>query len=249
MSARPLIGLTPDLAMQPGEFGLPRYELKRGYTDAVLEAGGLPLVLPYASDAAVIASYLAMIDGLVVTGGAFDVPPELYGEAARDGMGETKPDRTNFELAMLQGALARDLPLLGVCGGMQLMNVACGGTLFQDIGREVPGALPHEQKIDRRLPAHEVTVAAGTLLARATGVTSLQVNSTHHQAVRRLGPGLVASASSSDAVVEAIELPGKRYALGVQWHPELLGASVPANLGIYRALVAAASQPLRARAS
>lgn len=237
---RPIIGVTPDLAMQPGPHGLPRYELKRAYTDAVLDAGGLPLVLPYTNDRSVLESYLAMVEGLLVTGGAFDVPPELYGERARAGLGETKPDRTGFELALLEAALDRDLPLLGVCGGMQLLNVCCGGTLYQDLGREVPGAIAHEQKTDRRTPAHEVAVTAGTVLAAATGPGALMVNSTHHQAVRKLGAGLIASAVALDGIVEAIEYPDRRFAVGVQWHPELLAKSVPINRGLYRAFVDAA---------
>jgi putative glutamine amidotransferase len=238
--SRPIIGLTPDEATPPTPFAVPRYELKRAYADAVLAAGGLPLVLPYSDDPEVLAQLIAMIDGLVVTGGAFDVPPALYGEAPREGLGALKPGRTTFELALIRAALDQRLPLLGVCGGMQILNVALGGSLYQDIGADVPGALAHEQKTDRQTPAHPVLVRPGSLLARACGEGTLAVNSTHHQSVRRLGAGLIASASSSDGLAEAIELPAAAFVLGVQWHPELLVQSVPAHLGIYRSLVAAA---------
>lgn len=240
MNARPLIGLSPDEATPATPHAVPRYELKRAYADAVLAAGGLPLVLPYSADPAVLAQLLGMVQGLVITGGAFDVPPELYGEAPRQGLGALKPARTDFELALIRGALERGLPLLGVCGGMQILNVALGGTLYQDIATDVPGALAHEQQTDRRLPAHPVQVQEGTLLSRACGAGELLVNSTHHQSVKALGRGLVASASSADGLVEALELPTALFVAGVQWHPELLVDSVPAHLGIYRALVAAA---------
>jgi len=239
---RPLIGITPDEGLTTGPHGLPRLELKRAYADAVASAGGLPVVLPVTQDESMIESYLAILEGLVVSGGAFDVPPELYGEKPRPGLGETKPLRTAFELALLQAALDRDLPVLGVCGGMQLLNVACGGTLYQDLRRELPSAGQHEMEGDRRLPSHEVSVTAGTQLAAATGPGSLMVNSTHHQAVKKVGAGLVVSAVAPDGMVEAIEMPERRFALGVQWHPELLVKSVPINRGLYRAFVTAAGQ-------
>jgi len=244
MKRRPFIGVTADLALPPGPNTLPRYELKRAYTDAVIDAGGLPLVLAYTKDESVLEGYLGLIEGLVVTGGAFDVPPELYGEKPKPGLGTLNPARTEFEMALLEEVLDRDMPVLGICGGMQLMNVAFGGTLYQDLGRELPSAQVHEMKGDRRVPAHEVSVTAGTLLASATGPGSLMVNSTHHQAVKKLGGGLVASAISGDGVIEAIEAPELRFALGVQWHPELLSKSVPINRGLYRGLVRAAGERL-----
>ena len=239
---RPLIGITADEGLSPGTHGLPRLELKRAYADAVFDAGGLPVVLPITSDQSLIESYLGLLEGLLVSGGAFDVPPELYGEKPSPHLGETKPARTEFELALLEDAMDRDLPVLGVCGGMQLMNVACGGTLIQDIRHHLPSAGPHEMKGDRRLPAHEVSVTAGTLLAAATGPGSLMVNSTHHQAVKKVGRGLVVSAVATDGIVEAIEMPDRRFAVGVQWHPELLMKSVPINRGLYRAFVTAAGE-------
>ncbi len=222
---------------------MPRFELKKAYAEAVLGAGGLPLVLPYSRRLAVIQQYLAVCEGLLVTGGAFDVSPELYGEAPREGLGAVKPERTEFERMLVEMALDRGLPLLGICGGMQLLNVVCGGTLYQDIEREIPNAKPHEQKSDRRQPAHEVAVAPRTLLERAVGPGALMVNTTHHQAVRQLGQGLVASAVSPDGVIEAIEAPERRFVVGVQWHPELLGESVPRNIRLYSAFVAAAGEP------
>jgi putative glutamine amidotransferase len=239
---RPVIGITPDEGTtlpRSGRPAMPRYELKQAYADAVLAAGGLPLVLPYLEDEQAIGQLLGLLDGLVVTGGAFDIGPEEYGETATAGLGPVKPARTRFERRILERALAQQRPVLGVCGGMQLLNVVCGGTLVQDLATEVPGALPHEQAHDPQEPAHEVTIAPGSLLQRVCGSTSLPANTTHHQAVRRVGTGLTVSGRTADGVVEAIEATGGGFVLGVQWHPELLAD--PGNQAIYAALVRAAT--------
>lgn len=232
---RPVIGVTPDHGVRDNGFAY--YDLKVAYADAVFRAGGLPMVLAYNEDPTVVDAYLERVSGLLVTGGAFDVPPEVYGEQVREGMGVVKEGRTAFELALMKGALARGLPVLGVCGGMQLLNVALGGTLFQDILKEIQDAHDHEQKHDRTQPHHPVDVKDGTLLAEHVGKGQLMVNSTHHQAVNRPGAEIIVSAVSPDGVVEAIESPRHAFALGVQWHPELLIQTVPVHLGIYRAFV------------
>jgi putative glutamine amidotransferase len=239
---RPTIGITPDFAAADAQATPPRYELKVAYADAVLRAGGLPWVVPYSEEPAVVDAYLEQMAGLVVTGGAFDIPPEAYGDAPRAGLGALKEGRTRFETALVKGALARQLPILGVCGGMQLLNVVLGGTLVQDIALEWPGATEHEQKHDRTQPQHPVEVKAGTLLAECVGQGQLMVNSTHHQAVRALGAGVVASAAALDGIVEALEAPAHPFALGVQWHPELLIQSMPVHLGVYQLLVGRAGE-------
>ncbi|RMG14047.1 MAG: gamma-glutamyl-gamma-aminobutyrate hydrolase family protein [Deltaproteobacteria bacterium] len=239
--------MTPDFeARPPGGRPHPRYLLKTAYAEAVLAAGGLPWILAY-GDEAVVGAYLERIDALVVTGGAFDVPPELYGETPRPGLGPQKVQRTAFERALLEGALDRGLPVLGVCGGMQLLNVVRGGTLVQDLPREWEGALAHEQDTDPRRPCHEVHVDPRSRLAEMTGATSLEVNSTHHQAVARPGEGLLVSARAPDGVVEAIEDPARPFVLGVQWHPELLDDGRQQR--IYQRLVAAAEARRQAHAS
>lgn len=236
----PLIAVTPDWTRVEGKPS--RYELSRAYADAVLVAGGLPFVTAYTDEPKAVEAYLEAMDGLLITGGAFDIDPADYGEKRQPQCGPPKHERTSFERALLQGALGRDLPVLGVCGGMQLINVALGGSLYQDIAAEVPTAITHEQRVDRRRPWHGVEVRRGTRLARAVGEGSLMVNSTHHQAVRHLGEGLTATAQSSDELVEAFECAGYRFVVGVQWHPELLMLTVPANLGLYRAFVKAAAR-------
>lgn len=234
---KPVIGITPDVgesSARPGRPATARYELKIAYADAVIAAGGRPIVLPYDDDA----SALELCDGLVVTGGAFDIPPELYGAKAGGKMGPVKRGRTAYEHRVLRAALEADLPVLAICGGMQLLAVEAGGTLYQDIRDEVPGAFDHEQKNDPREPAHAVTVLPGTALAAIVGAREIQVNSTHHQAVKDPGRARVC-AVAADGVVEAIELPGG-FVLGVEWHPELLAG--PEHLALYRALVERAAK-------
>jgi putative glutamine amidotransferase len=233
---RPVIGITPDLGQtsaRPGRPAAPQYELKQAYADAVLAAGGLPIVLPYSEDAGAPQEALDLCDGLVITGGAFDIPAELYGAQAGARMGPLKRGRTAFERLVLRAALAADVPVLGVCGGMQLLAVELGGTLFQDIAHEVPGALDHEQRNDPREPGHAARIVPGSELASIVGKGEIEVNSTHHQAVKDAGRARVC-AVAPDQIVEAIELPDQ-FALGVQWHPELLAGSE--HLALYRALV------------
>jgi len=238
---RPVIGISPDVgetSARPGRPPMPRYELKIAYADAVLAAGGLPIVLPYSEDETAPREAVELCDGLVITGGAFDIPPELYGAKAGDRLGPMKRGRTAYEQRVLRAALEAGLPVLGICGGMQLLAVELGGSLYQDIGDEIEGAFDHEQKQDPREPGHPVTILEGTALEAILGRREIQVNSTHHQAVREPGRARVC-AVSPDLVIEAIELPD-RFALGVQWHPELLAA--PEHLALYRALVAAAGK-------
>jgi putative glutamine amidotransferase len=232
---RPKILVTPDL--EAGEW--PRLWLKRCYADAVVRAGGLPLVTPYAAE---VAELLELCDGVLITGGAFDVPPGEYGETRLPACGPENPERTAFERRLLEGALARGIPVLGVCGGMQLLNVVCGGSLYQDLKTQVPAAGDHEQKTPRDRPAHPLAVEAGSWLARTVGLEGLAVNSTHHQAVNRVGDGLVAVGFGPDGIVEAIEDPRARFVVGVQWHPEMLLDSAPWNLAVYRGLVEAAGE-------
>lgn len=234
MSARPLIGISLD-----ADATVARYELKRTYVDAVLGAGGLPILVPFAAPAAAD-EYLALLDGLVLSGGAFDVPPALYGEEVRAVCGPVVPERSETELRLLRSALASGMPVLGVCGGMQLLNVALGGSLHQDLPADL-GIRSHQQPHPRDVPSHDVEVVAGTRLAALAGAGRLRVNSTHHQAVKAVAPGLLVSARAPDGVVEGIELPGHPFALGIQWHPESALRHEPRHAELYRGLVLAAA--------
>lgn len=235
MRTRPLIGLTLDSEPAGGWSKLPWYALRQNYFSAVLAAGGLPVALPHHPEMA--AAYLDEIDGLLVTGGAFDVDPALWGDEPVHPKVTLKPGRTDFELAATRAALKRDKPVFGICGGQQLLAVALGGTLVQHIPDAVSGALAHEQPNPRTEPGHEVTIADGTLLARIVGRGRMAVNSAHHQAVATPGQGAVVNARAPDGVVEGLEHPGYRFALGVQWHPEY--AVDPADPLILAAFVAA----------
>src|SRR6185437_4357800 len=186
----PVIGLTLD-SEPPGTYSKthPWYAIRENYCDAVARAGGLPILLPHDPDRA--ADYLALIDGLIVTGGAFDVDPALFGATTKHASVTTKERRTQFELAVTRGAISADKPVLGICGGMQLMNVALGGTLIQHIPDEWPNALAHEQPNPRTEPGHTVKVEPGTLLHRVTRMEEMPVNSAHHQAVKDAGPGVL----------------------------------------------------------
>jgi putative glutamine amidotransferase len=236
--AAPVIGLTLDHEPEGGYSKFPWYAIRENYCAAVRHAGGLPILLPHHPEAA--ETYLDMIDGLVITGGGFDVDPALFGAASRHPTVETKDRRTAFEMAATRAALGRDLPLLGICGGQQLLNVALGGTLIQHIPDEVPGALPHRQPNPRDEPSHEVRIVAGTRLRWITGADRLAVNSAHHQAVKDAGSGVVIDAVAEDGVAEGIEDPRRRFCLGVQWHPEFELSD--GDRRIFRAFVAAASR-------
>ncbi|WP_123691296.1 gamma-glutamyl-gamma-aminobutyrate hydrolase family protein [Allostella humosa] len=218
LNKRPTIGITLD-SEQPGGYSkMPWYAIRENYCAAVLAAGGLPMLLPHEPDQA--PDYLDRIDGLVITGGAFDVDPALFGAGSRHATVRTKDRRTAFELAITRGAMERGLPVLGICGGQQLLAVILGGTLVQHIPDEVAGALAHEQPNPRTEPGHTVRVARDTLLHRIVGVDELAVNSAHHQAVKSVPAGIVVDAVAPDGVIEGIEDPGRRFCLGVQWHPE-----------------------------
>jgi putative glutamine amidotransferase len=233
----PVIGITLDSERPGGYSKLPWYALRENYCDMVAAAGGLPLLLPHQTERA--RDYAERIDALIVTGGNFDVDPALFGAATRHAKVSTKDRRTEFEWAILDQALARDAPVLGICGGQQLLNVVLGGTLIQHIPDEVAGALAHEQKNPRTEPGHTVRVIEGTLLHRVTGRNEMAINSAHHQAVKAVGQGVVVDAVAPDGVIEGIEDPRKRFCLGVQWHPEY--GIDPGDARIFAALIGACS--------
>ncbi len=239
-TGRPVIGLTldyetPDQAVPAGYSRLPWYAIRENYCAAVTEAGALPLPLPHEPDQA--EAYVALLDGLIVTGGAFDIDPAIFGADARHPTVTTKDRRTAFEIAATEAALARDLPVLGICGGAQLLNVVLGGTLVQHIPDEIPDALAHEQPNPRDEPGHDVTLVPGSALQRICGTETLPVNSAHHQAPKDMGPGVVVNAVAPDGVIEGLEAPAYRFCLGVQWHPEY--AISAGDRAIFAALVAA----------
>jgi putative glutamine amidotransferase len=235
MSKRPLIGLTLDAETPGGWSKYSWYAIRQNYFSAVAAAGGLGVALPH--DPGLADAYLDKLDALIITGGAFDVDPSLYGDSTRHATVELKEDRTLAEFAFLQVALARNMPVLGICGGQQLLAVALGGTLVQHIPHSFPNALPHEQTTSHDQPGHEVSILPGTLLHRLVGA-KMQVNTSHHQAVKTPGKSVI-NAIAPDGIVEGIEDPSQKFCLGVQWHPEYLVDQ--GDTAIFAALVAAAN--------
>lgn len=213
----------------------PSVHMKTAYVRAVEAAGGTPILVAPTRDREVLDDLMRLMDGLVVTGGAFDIDPVHYGQVQEGRLDAPKPERTAFEWALLSAALAHDIPVLGICGGMQLLNVVLGGTLIQDIRTQNPSALDHEQPTSPRETYHRVELIEGTALARALGARTCDVNSTHHQAVEHLGRGLVVLGRSPDGTIEAIGRSDDLAVVGVQWHPELLEDHVSSVL--YGALV------------
>ena len=236
MTTRPIIGITLDSEEPGGYSKLPWYALRKNYCESVTDAGGVPVLLPHHAD--LVPAYLDMINGLVVTGGAFDVDPALFGAASRHPTVILKAERTRFEYAIIQGALERDIPILGICGGQQLLNVVLGGSLIQHIPDEIPQCLPHEQPNPRTEPGHHVRLIAGTQLAHIAGAPHIAVNSAHHQAVKSVAPGCVVNALAPDGVIEGLERPASKFCIGVQWHPEYhIG---PADTALFDAFLQAA---------
>lgn len=240
---KPVIGVTPDFnAGDRKDMGgrEPTYFLRARYVRAIEELGGIPVILPLVADPAARRRLLDSVDGLLVTGSGPDLPPRLYGERQRFSFPLMSERRADFELDLVHEARARDLPLLGICGGMQTVNVACGGNLYQDISSQVRNALEHRQKTKAIHVSHPVTVAPKSLLRRIVGKATLMVNSSHHQSVKTVGPSLIASATAPDGIVEAIESPAHRFLLAIQWHPEFLFERHRPHRRLFEALLRAA---------
>ena len=194
------------------------------YRQSVLHVGGDVRVLDPTSD---IDAAMTGLDGVLLTGGG-DVDPVIYGETKHATFSPAEPGRDEFEIALVKRSRAQQIPLFAICRGIQVLNVACGGTLVQDIASQVPGALSHRLEVPPHAAmerAHEVWIDKDSRLAqimreRLSDTDACDVNSRHHQAVRELAPGFVASATAPDGIIEAIEDPRARFCLGVQWHPE-----------------------------
>jgi putative glutamine amidotransferase len=231
---RPLIGITCDYdSADPSKFWL-----REEYAAAVLDAGGMPVLLaPLAG--LHVRDVAGKLSGFVITGGDFDIEPHHYGEAPLPGLGKLNQRRSGFELELVRWAFRNDLPVLGICGGMQAINVAFGGTLYQDISTQLPGvSLNHAQ--GRNTRAHQVSIKPNTLLAGLLHKIVAETNSSHHQGVKEVAPGFQASATASDGIIEAIENKDSRFILGLQWHPESLYLNDPIWLKVFEGLIGAA---------
>ena len=239
---RPTIGITCDLDLGTGREtrapGRRAHVLYDDYVQAVLASGGLPVLLPAVRCADGRAGYAQRLHGLLIPGSPADVDPACYGEEPHPRLGPVNSPRTDFEIQLVRLALARELPVFGICGGAQVLNVALGGALYQDIPSQVPKAYKHSGSPER---AHTVDIVPNTRLAAILGMPEMRVNSLHHQAVKVPGQGLVVSASARDGVIEAVEIPGRPFVLGVQWHPEQLFMEDEGALRLFSAFVQAAA--------
>lgn len=235
---QPVIGISPDCNdLSTGIES--HYFVRRNYASAIAESGGIPIVLPYRLE--LVECLLDLVDGIMLTGGMFDIDPALYGASARypEKMA-LKADRTRFEQALLRGALARDMPVLGICGGMQLIAVEMGATLVQHIPSEIAQAVEHKQHAPCDAASHRIRITRGSRLHAILGIDSCEVNSLHHQAVQSCDARLQAGAVADDGVIEAIEVADRRFCIGVQWHPEYL--INPQERNLFGELVAAAAK-------
>jgi putative glutamine amidotransferase len=236
--ALPLIGITTSLTIDEKP---ERAYVNAAYIRAVQAAGGIPVLLTPHFTLEVQAVLWQRLDGLVLTGGG-DVEPARFGEPRHPTSGDISSARDELEIGLTRRALADDVPLFAICRGAQVLNVALGGSLVQDIASELPSALAHSQKAPRHEPTHAVKVMGeGTRLGRVLGALEVNVNSMHHQAIKQLGEGLREVAWAPDGIVEGIELAGDdHFALGVQWHPEELVGHDLAARNLFTAIVDAA---------
>ena len=224
MKKRPVIGIAP--SQFDGVI-----KMKTEYADAVIDAGGVPVFLPYTTDAGRIAQYVELCDGLLFAGGV-DIHPRYYGEEIESETVEVVELRDAFETALFEAYIKTEKPILGICRGIQLINVALGGSLVQ----HVEGHCGSEES---PLVSHGVGVVEGTALREIVGYGALTVNSYHHQIIKRLADPLTVSARSDDGVIEAVELKGHPFLVAVQWHPELLYKNDFAARALFSAFVAA----------
>jgi putative glutamine amidotransferase len=213
------------------------------YVRSVMKTGGVPVVLPVTSDESMIGQYLDIIDGLIMTGGE-DIDPSYFGEEPIKGMGRIVPERDEFDIKLIKMAVARNIPVLGICRGEQLLNVAFGGTLYQDIPSQIGEiGLKHNQNAPNYHASHGIEIEKGSFMEVLLGTTFIRVNSLHHQAVKDIAPGFIATAKSKDGIIEAIEMIGSKRVLGVQFHPEcFIDAGYPGFTNIFTHFINEASK-------
>ena len=240
---KPLIGMTPTpelLKMEHGTFR--RHTLSDHYSKAVEAAGGIPVMLPAHFE--LVEEMLDHLNALVITGGG-DIDPTKYGQEAHEKTGDLDEERDRFEQAMFHAASKRDMPVMGICRGLQMFNVALGGTLYQDVADLVPGSDNHRQQDDEihhEEPSQTVTIAEGNHpLSEISSSGELEVNSFHHQSIDELADDLVAIAHTRDGIVEAVYNPDMTFGLAVQWHPELMAHKQAEQARIFELLVDAAA--------
>lgn len=242
-SSRPFIGCTTYQKQIPQERPITVYGLMPSYIEAITAAGGAPLMIPLGLTEDVLLSILDRLDGLLLPGGG-DVEPEFYHGRSHPTLWGVDSERDRTELILAKAAIQRKKPLLAICRGIQVLNVALGGTLWEDINSMVPNAQEHDYDngVPRDFLSHSVQIEPDSTLARIMGKTQCLVNSIHHQAIRDLAPELSVSALAPDGIIEGAEIGSHPFAVAIQWHPENLISKDPAMLALFQALVQAASR-------
>jgi putative glutamine amidotransferase len=244
MSVRPIIGITTQtLEPIPGE--LPRcWVMSQRYVDVLTSVGALPWVIPLTHDMATLRAVYDQLDGVFLPGGV-DMDPDQYSESRLPVCGVTDADRDRVEVALVQWAMAERKPVLAVCRGVQVLNVAAGGTLYQDLAEWCDAAIKHDywpnEVKQRQDLVHDVMIEEGTQLGAIVGAGTATVNSMHHQGIKKLAPGLVVNAYAPDGLIEGVEGREDGYLMGVQWHPEELVELDPAARRLFESFIEAAA--------
>jgi putative glutamine amidotransferase len=228
--AKPVIGIVLDLAQDGEKYRYspkPWYALRTNYSDMVEQAGGMPILLPYNSD---IGAQISIIDGLLIPGCDEDINPKFYGQDIKSSRVRTNDKRASYELSLAKEALSKNIPVFGICNGLQIINVLLGGTLIQHIPDMYKSDINHEQPYPKCVPTHDIIIEENTLLSELTEARRIKVNTTHHQAIDRLADDLVVSARAPDGIIEAVESSKHKFLVGVQWHSEYKNSDLDENL-------------------
>ena len=242
---RPVIGITCSRSVEGrwSDYSLGHFTefAFDAYSQAVLHCGGAPVLVPISQNKNSLQAICSSLDGVILSGGP-DINPRFYRSEPHNGLKDVDEAQDEMEIALTRHALAADMPILGICRGLQLLNVAMGGNLYQDIPQQVAGAINHSPRADRSIVTHNVQIESGTRLHGILKRRSLWVNSKHHQAVKEPASGLVVSAVASDGIVEALEDPRRPFVLAIQWHPEGLWHKDLSAKRLFKALIAAAGR-------
>lgn len=230
---KPVIGVLGNLLINEGGLfpGMVRTYVNHDYIHAVEKAGGVPLLLPVVQEVENVRKQVEQVDGILLTGG-YDINPLLYGEDSYKDLGFIFPEVDEYQknVTLLANRLGK--PMLGICRGLQILNVVFNGTLYQDL-MQVPTVTKHFQKSQKHVPGHKVKLESGTVLNRIFAKDELLTNSFHHQAIKDLAPGFIVSARAEDGVIEGIERPNSPFTVGVQWHPEMMVGNYPEMLTLF----------------
>lgn len=238
MKNRPVVGISGSILIEKadGFVGYRRSYVNEDYVESVILNGGTPFILPLTTNETIIESYLDSIDALILSGG-HDVYPINYNQEPLEKLGEVYPDRDYFDFKLLELAIKKQIPILGVCRGFQLMNVYHGGSLYQDLSYRDKDTIKHDQKYTSHITTHSLVIEKNTKLFDIYENENLLVNSFHHQIINEVGENLIASAYAKDGVVEAIEHKDYDFMIGVQWHPEMLHKSEIIMNNIFKELI------------